>query len=251
MAFEKVRISKDNILLWDKENQEWEIIYDNSLVPFLSNTIEIDPDVTLEDFFRLLEKNEDEYDLIFSSHLGGIPLRYYIEDINRDCPMDDREDLIYLELFWEAGYFDYKKFEKDNNSENFLCLEDKNEEDCLPENPEINISVGFHGWGEWGYSNEQINNFHGGIAIEFMPLRKIKHNLLKLNKTFKFINETDNYSVMAEGENQFSVYDVIGAILYEISFAGYPEERDKKWKEIEAQVNESIKKIEEDKKNNQ
>lgn len=239
MVGEQIKIAKNGVFIWDSEEDDWTDISLTSLVQFLQNPVQIEEGVIFEDLFKILERHADEYNLVFSSHLGHFPLSSYLEDINKECPIDDRSDICYLELQWSASLFDYHKFNQMYpDPENFP-------NDSVPEIPEITICADFHGWGEWKDDNirEEDKPYYGGIAIEFTALRKLKHLPLKLNKSFILYDETDENKVLAQGQRDFSVYEMLGAILYEISFAGTPDARDEKWNEIEESAEEMINKI--------
>jgi hypothetical protein len=94
----------------------------------------------------------------------------------------------------------------------------------------------FHGIGE--------PDEHGGraYAIEFTPINEFKALPLKLNTSYKVEDTSDvqNVKTIFEGTKAFTVYDVIAAILYEITFCGSPEKRDEQMAEI-MQSSEEIK----------
>lgn len=250
MSVEKIILKKDGIFTKDGSEQELEDVSNIGLISFLNRGIEVDPDFTLGDLFKIIERHLDEYDLVFSSHLGRFPLKIYIDDINKECPLDDRENMSYLEVYWSAEYFDHYKFNKEHPDGFSIGDLKMPPSEPVEEPAEITIYAGFHGWGE--YNNDQINEQDkpqfGGFAIEFTPLRKLKHLPLHLNKNFILYDESGEFKEIVKGEREFTVYDVISSILFEISFAGEPSERDKKWEEIESDVENWKQKIEEDEK---
>ena len=41
-----------------------------------------------------------------------------------------------------------------------------------------------------------------------------------------------NDPILVEGERDFSVFEVFGALLSEVTFAGLPDDRDEQWKNV-------------------
>jgi len=214
-----------------------------SFIPYLSEIIYIDKEITLEDILFILEKDENLVNIIFGSQMGHHPLSVYLEDIKKDCMDESREDLEYIELNWIAEQFDYKKFYdkyKDDEENLILGPLHKFDED---EVNKIEIYVDIHGWGEYFSADGEEENYeegyvpptHGSYAIEFTPLSRMKHLPIRLNKKFIIREEGirgDEENIVVEGEKEFTVYEIFGEILSEITFAGLPEERDKKWDDV-------------------
>ncbi|KKL14036.1 hypothetical protein LCGC14_2519810, partial [marine sediment metagenome] len=99
----------------------------------------------------------------------------------------------------------------------------------------------FHGWGTY----EDPGNgkmIEGGLAIEFTPLNEMKHLVIKLNEEVEVYRYKKNKQteIIFKGENGngFSVYDFIGEILSELSFAGIPSDRDEQWDKITSETEE-------------
>jgi hypothetical protein len=229
-----------------------------SFIPYLNEVIHIDSEVTLEDLFLLFEKDETIINVIFGSHMGHFPLAAYIEDIKKECMEESREDMVYIECCWVAEQFDYRKFyEKHKDDKDDDDIFGKMHEPDEDDKNEISIYVDVHGWGKYipaegeeeNYEEGYVPPTHTGYAIEFTPLYRIKHLPIKLNKEFIIKEEDYNYSKdvkdAVNGECHFTVYDVMGAILSELTFAGLPEDRDEKWKDITESVDEYKSKLDE------
>lgn len=214
-----------------------------SFIPYLGEIIHIDKEITLEDIFLIFEKDENLVNIIFGSQMGHHSLSAYLEDIKKDCMDESREELEYIELNWVAEQFDYKKFyERHKDDEKDIILGPLHEPDEDEVN-EIEIYVDVHGWGEYIPADGEEENYeegyvpptHGSYAIEFTPLYRIKHLPIRLNKKFIIREEGirgDEENIIVEGEKEFTVYEIFGEILSEITFAGLPEERDKKWNDV-------------------
>ena len=117
---------------------------------------------------------------------------------------------------------------------------------------EISIYPDVHGWGEVDFDKEEelykptkSEGNRQSFAIEFTPLYRLKHLPLRLDTSF-VIKDQDKKEVLVEGEKEFSVFEVFGAILSEISFCGLPDDRDEKWQDIVDRVEELEDELEED-----
>ena len=122
---------------------------------------------------------------------------------------------------------------------------------------EISIGVDVHGWGKHHPSEDEKKVYnkvedipsHISYAIEFTPLYRLKHLPIKLNKKFEMrgpnkLGMDDPFVV--EGNKEFTVYEVFGAILSELSFCGHPEERDSQWEDVVDDVKDCRDRMEDD-----
>lgn len=199
-----------------------------SLCEYLEEAVELSDDFTLGDLFHYLEKYDGPFvDIIFGSALGHFPFESFIQDMKK--PAEDEGD--------KLNYLQIQRFgERWEHS------------------GEIDLSIGFSGIG-------MVNDISHGIG--FTPLYVLKDLPLKLNTEFiinemrcplklarffiKFCNwiyksslgwtNQFNYTYV-KGTTCFSVYELISAVLSEISFAGDPGMRDEKIAEIMEDVDE-------------
>jgi len=216
-----IRLTKDKAI-YTNHYQKWCAKYVEKEVflfhPFLDEVVELSDDFTLEDLFYWIGRNQDHFDLIFCSQLGNRPLQCYLDEVQKPYPEKD-DEIEYLELqrfgeLWDWG--------------------------------DIDLFISFSGIGK----GKGIN-----YALEFTPLNEIKHLPLKLNKKFvittykkstffsRLVSKlrrkgNNSYVTLVEGETDFTLYELIGSVLSEVSFVGTPEERDTKLDEIEEDVEE-------------
>lgn len=237
-----IRLEKKQIIYEDSNGEKTVV---SSVIPFLNNIVDVSSDFTLEDFFNIIKKEPDVFQLIFDSDLGRFPIKYYIEDCDKQCPLDDKaNDVLYLELYWDAEVFDNKRFyekikkeieEKKARGEKLTSLDKLSEDLKDPGNdiPDIEIGTGFHGWGVWdSHPFTKEENVYGGIAIEYTPIYQIKHLSIILNEIFIFYDLNDSSNILCKGIKKFSVYEFFSTILNELSFMGSPENRDKTYNEL-------------------
>lgn len=146
-------------------------------------------------FFSIIAREKELYEKIFKAALYGHPLDPFIKEC--ELPPKESKDMDFVEISWASQVFE----------------------------GELEIWPSFDGWGDWpaNYpgSENDLDPKKGGIAIEFTALNEYKHLPFKLN------TEADIYSLDSKGSEpvlkatrKFTVYDVIKAILYEITWAG-------------------------------
>lgn len=190
---------------------QYEEIKVHSFLPYLNSGIEIEDDVTFEDFFNHIMRQHGKYSQVFASHLGHFKLIEWQDEWNRIAVMDDHGTsytMTHLHVQWDANSFLHEGETK----------------------PNIDIHCDFSGVGI-------DNGKEIGIAVEFTPLNELKPYPLKLNKDFNLYDRFGPKLHVA-GICEFTVYDVISCILYEISFAGPPESRDTRIAEINRRAEE-------------
>lgn len=149
-------------------------------------------ETTFGQFFSIIAREKDLYEKVFNAALYGHPLEPFI----KECELPPKEDgeLDFVEVSWSSQVFE----------------------------GELEIWPSFDGWGDWPEDNAVgKEKTKGGIAIEFTALNEYTHLPLKLN------TQADIYSLDVKGSDPvlkatrgFTVYDVIKAILYEITWAG-------------------------------
>jgi hypothetical protein len=145
----------------------------------------IEDNVTLEDIFDSLIKYEEEVNVLFSPYTRGFKLRPYYEELKKNP--DKETDITYLDV---SRYFESFEYEDD---------------DCKITN-ELNQSITITGFAE-----EMPYN------IGLSHLNNLKNLPILLDKKVMFGDK--------QYEMDFTLMEVIGAILYEISYHGYPEDR--------------------------
>jgi hypothetical protein len=193
-----------NKMLYNKYNEfseEWEWREVDSFVPFLISEVELSDDFTFKDLFYFLEREKDNVNLIFGSSLGGFDFNYFLNE-QKSTERDDKEHLDILMLEWA--------FELENYNDN------GNKED------DINLNFYPHLYG--------INNEEETYCIMASKLYNLNDCALKIKKgidLYDYREDRYNKKVIPCSYRSFTVFEFINAILYEVSFLGTPELRDK------------------------
>ena len=253
ITFKKNGIFYNNGINPEHEDYVYEKV--DSIIPYLSEIIEFDKNLTMGDFFALLAPDEKMIEKVFGSHMGHYPFHPYLDEIMGGCVPDGREDMEYIECGWVAEQFDYRLFyekhKDDKEDEGSLMskfnidLHEPTEDDVN----EVSAYIDVHGWGKYiplegeeeNYDEDYEPPTHMNYAIEFTPLNRMAHLPLKLDNYIEIRNknEIDDEAPLVEGNMYFSVFECVGAILSEITFCGLPEDRDKKWQNMVDSVNEA------------
>jgi len=168
----------------------------------MNDAVEVEENVTFGDIFKFLIKDKEHVKFIFSASLYGIPFDSLIEDFKKKARREEPCELTYLEIIWET--------------------------DCSEK--ELKISTDFHGY---GISEEGESMIPYGL--DFTKISKLKNLPIKLNEDFEIIREGKNSRkdrVLLKTTKSFTLFEIINAILYELTWWGTPEMRDKTWKEI-------------------
>ena len=260
ITFKKNGIFYDNEINPEHEDYVYEKV--DSIIPYLNEIIEFDKNLTLRDFFVLLEADEEMIEKVFGSHMGHHPFRPYLNEALSECVPDGKEDMEYIKCGWVAEQFDYHLFyerhKDDKQDEDSLMakfdldLHEPTEEDVN----EVSIYIDVYGWGKYMPADGEEENYdddyepptHTSYAIEFTPLNRLAHLPLKLDNFVKIRdrNELGDEEPLVEGNMYFSVFECVGAILSEITFCGLPEQRDERWQDIVDSVDEAKEKYEEE-----
>lgn len=186
----------------------------DSLIPYLCERIEVEEGLLFGDILKLIEAEKEIMEVVFASHMGHHPLQPYIDDWSKD----------------------YEKTEEDMEIEFLRCIWAV-DESIYEGETEINIAIHFDGWGKWDDyddgSGEDKEHF-GGISVGFTSFSCLKQLPFKLDTNMRIHPDYSKESAepILEGKSVFSVYDVIGTILYEMTFYGLPERRDKEFKDL-------------------
>ncbi len=181
---------------WNGDTQAYEEKKKTEQV--LSNVLQFPIEIentTFAQFFALIVKEAKLYEQIFNAATYGHPLDPYIKEINEPATEPQDPDIDFVQIFWYAH-----SFEND-----------------------VQISACFDGYGNWAryghWATSMVEEISKGkVALEYTALNVYKDLPLRLNTTFEMYK--DYGPLCLTGTRAFTVYDVIQAILYEITWSG-------------------------------
>lgn len=167
------------------------------LVSYLTFPVELEEGITVEHIMNLLALNMEHTDFMFDSSLGGHQFKSFYEELQEDAKPD--ENLSYMEIAHELDVL-------------------------TPDNLDLFSVARMRGVGK----NLEL------FSIEFAPLSTYKKFEIRLNQDFivKKIDDSNHESVVLSCKKSFTLFDVIHAVLFEMSYYGGPEERNKVLNEI-------------------
>lgn len=181
---------------------------DSNLTKYLSEVVHVEEGVTVEDVFLHLRDYQEDIGFTMESSLGGYPLELYLDELLTVKP--EEEHLIYIEFCHEVSV---------TNG----TLTDT-------------TRFGAIGLDITGESPDEVI-----YSIELAPIYTYKHLPIVLNKEFRIINvdENDIESVLVILNKEFTLYDLLHSMLFEISYYGTPEMRAECLKTVIASMGQS------------
>lgn len=155
----------------------------------------------------------------------------YLEEAQKQekNPRDGMEKIEYLEVYWEGDKMTTKGIT-----------------DC-------SSMWSFHGMGEKGYVSEDVKEhmfsdgkvdpeYRTSFAVEFSPINEIADYEIRIRKEMIFEDwdskEEDKKYVKYPFTPDISLFELLYAIFWELSFAGSPQERDGQMVELKRRVDE-------------
>ena len=225
--FNKIKIGPEGVFVKyvggsyeERESAEWKPVPGNYLLPYMGSEVELTEDCTFADIWKCIEADSATYEVIFSDPLGGYSLDSWIDDSKKDFEPDGTYDYLYISRTLEL--------------ENY-----KDDDRCF------SPFVHFGGYGPWDIECEDIQD-EGGVAVDFTPISELMRVPVRLNNeiTIEKWNhgETDIKKLIEKDgpyKTEFTWYEIVEAILFEISFMGNPSERDEKREGLVSAVAES------------
>ncbi len=206
-------ITSDTILLQSdyKDEKESEL----ASICLLQEEVQLEKGVTFGRIMELIYRDADFIEKAFHISLGGFKLQPFIDDMMCDSSIPDDSNngdaLEALVLSWVADDFR-------NELEIYTDLSGRAAEIKAPY------------YSEW-------------YGVEFTPLSKLRDLPFELDTSFVIRNiekKIEEEKVFCS-TLKFTVYDLISGILNEITFCGYPENRDAKLCDILERKEEFLK----------
>ena len=177
---------------WVPEMREYEIVKKKNQI--LSDVLQFSVDIeetTFGQFFDLIAREADFFERVFCGAMYRHPLRPYIDEIQKP-PSEDSSDIWKTRVFWGAELFE----------------------------GELSIGPDFGGYGKWDQQGQADWPSEGGVALEYTGLNEYKHLPFVLEKDTDIREIKPKAEPLVKATMDFTVYDVIRAILYEITWSG-------------------------------
>lgn len=170
----------------------------SSLAGYLNSLIEIDDKTTFHQLWKYIEKDQEFFSLVFSEAMGEYSISDYIEQMNKpgsvEEEIDEENHIDYLQCYWHAELYENK----------------------------LDLYPAFDGVGPCSDScRDGVDGTNW--SIDFIPINNLKHYPIVLNKKVDIYDiDKEDINPSLSATKEWTVYDVLYCILYEISFNGSP-----------------------------
>lgn len=181
------------------KDDKWKRAKKLSVLSYLRDNCKIKEGTTLLDIFNVV----DQYKLLklfVSQYSWCRSLEEFHAQAREPMRTEEEEDekLEYLEIYWIAELYSYKKI------------------------TDFNISTGFHGIGKKTENNKKVQ-----FSISYTPMYDLANLPIKLDKSIELREpwkKGKTPEIIFEARKEFSLQDILDAIYWDISFMGGPQD---------------------------
>jgi len=217
-----ITITKDSIYSSDfslkrtsSDSKSVDKIDVSQIVFSLGEDVELGEDVTFERLFDMIIFHKDFFNILFSAEMGGLAIDDFINDYEQEFDLIVPNQRYILRFSWNVAIYDV-----DNKIEYY----------------DYPVFEAF------GKLDTTVNGEDYPISIAFSSLSQIRKKNLLIDNSFDINSYNEDvdeiYSVFKSDYKPFTLYQLIGVILHEISQYGTPDERDDIRKQIEIKSKE-------------
>lgn len=217
----------------DKENDEWKsgIIDPIHILFHLHEPIVIEEGFTLRNYFNFIEcyPHFRLIDGFFDCYLEEY------QNLITNCYDSDKE-IDYLSLNRVMSYEEHRQISLEGIEE---ILPETDDKEGIEVSEHIQYFISFNGMGKDGTTS---------YSIMFSPLKELLDHEIKIDKAIISIelpgeiedyeNLQDKYVTRRAKDNNFTLYEFMKGIIWELSFCGCPESKEQKLKELEDNIDD-------------
>jgi hypothetical protein len=187
----------------------------SGLMKSLTDKVVFAKDFTFRDFFNHLLREKKDLNKTFLSTMRGYEIDDYIIDMNIPKKQKKDTEIASVQVDW--------RIEVKKN--------------------ELEIISGFHGVGRDGNGNRE-NAVETVYGMSMTPLYYYADFPFRLNENF-IIEDYRKKTVkkVLKNKKPFTLFEVLHAVLYEITWDGKPKERDKRLRKLKKRIKQSGKDI--------
>ena len=201
-SLKKMKANAESI----KEIEVREIIFS------MGEDVELGEDVTFERLFEIAIFHKEFFNILFNAEMGGLKIDDFISDFEGIFVSESPYQEYVLRMFWATAVHEYEDYIEFYDSPAFEAF---------------------------GKIDKRVDEFSYSISIVFSSLSQIKDKLVILDNIFEIqddeeLGEEDEVAFSAN-YRPFTVHNLFGGILSEITQLGTPKERDEA--RIEAEKN--------------
>ena len=181
---------------------------------YLNEYPKIEKGFTLGDLMEILKQNEVAVDLLFMAYTRGFVLGAYYQEMQLESLKQDKSKIAEIEFGWRTDIENTKEFGK----------------------PKYELS-------EYVNITGRVKDETTNYSLSFVSLNELKDATITLNKNihYNYYDLGDKWDedrkivdkTFFKGIRNFTLRDIIGAFLNEITFYGYPEQADEMASDLE------------------
>ena len=205
-------------------------IKDSELSHHMGDLVEFSDGLTFSRVFELIIKNKDIFNNIFKTNLNGVTIDDFIADFKKK-PSKKKKIPITLLIFWYCVYDSYMSTD-DDEEEEFTVIHE------IPTFGGVDLG-----------QDAKITKEAVDIALSYASLSDLKDYTIRMDGSIQFAKYDGGTEapklIFACDVKFFTLFDLIGGILDEVTAKGKPDERDEKKKMLEEkmkELNKSMKK---------
>ncbi len=218
-----ITITKDKIFLSDFSlkktkagSESVEEISVDDIVYSLGEVVEIGEDVTFERLFDMVIFHKDLFNILFNAEMDGLTIDDFILDYEKEFELLHPFQKYKLMLSWDVAIY------------------------------EVSDEIEYYDYpvfGAFGKIDTRIDGEEYPINVSFSSLSQFRKELLVLDNSFEIQNSNSHMNEIEASfkanYRPFTLHNLLGSILHEITQFGTPDERDQTLKEVQAK-NEEI-----------
>lgn len=196
------------IFLWDENEEEWieESLHESdiSINRLLRNIIVFDKELTVKGFLRQLYPYINDIEHIFESSLYGMKLKPFYDIIDFENDQNDDDEIDYIEVYWRAEIWDDELVEYIS----YHGIPNENSEESIP------------------------------ISLMLTKLSEYQNCKIKIDNSYDIIymNNEKGINCILSTTKEMTLFQLLDGFLFELTYTGYPEEQERKSKEILKEV---------------
>lgn len=228
----------------------------NSLVEHLSLDVHSEEGFKFKTLWSHIVKDADFLNVIYGHELGHYDIKKFNEYVINNPAKKKKEDpdnsIHYLEVYWYSEIDNYEdvtmdpesKLERAKNTSTKFVMPKY----IVPDNITCNFTMysGLHGIGRITDDTATPKVSDTGYSMTGIPINEYMLYNLKINNAFDIYDmciqanysEPRSYKPIGEYKKQMTLYYVLKAILFEMTWDGYPEEQAKSFQKLKEMVSE-------------
>lgn len=210
---DKIYTSPFSLKRMKKDSEDVKEVKIADVINMLGDEVELGIDATLKNLFDIIIFHKDFLNILFNKEMRGLLIDDFILDYESNFVSSFSKENFDMRFSWQSEVFEYDK------------------------EVEYMDYVAFEAFGKLDKDKDTENY---PISIAFVRLCEIRDRRIVLDNTFELhddeSHENDIEAVFKANYRAFTLYELISAILHEITLYGKPEQRDNQRKEIERRI---------------